>query len=154
MAKLFTNTQDPHEVIHRLIHKVEKHVSRGTTDQSASFKTLMHFGFLLHQDLYEHYLECQKEENTQDCQHPMLNTMKSLSKLHEILQDVSHIKNIYNRHAIIRTSQRKKLFTTDDFQSTVNKLTERVKNHQNKNPNAQSASIKTLNTLYQLKIIK
>ena len=153
LAKLFTNTQDPHEVIHRLIHKVEKHVSRGTTDQSASFKTLMHFGFLLHQDLYEHYLECQKEENTQDCQHPMLNTMKSLSKLHEILQDVSHIKNIYNRHAIIRTSQRKKLFTTD-FQSTVNKLTERVKNHQNKNPNAQSASIKTLNTLYQLKIIK
>ena len=107
LAKLFTNTQDPHEVIHRLIHKVEKHVSRGTTDQSASFKTLMHFGFLLHQDLYEHYLECQKEENTQDCQHPMLNTMKSLSKLHEILQDVSHIKNIYNRHAIIRTSQRK-----------------------------------------------
>ena len=82
----------------------------------------------------------------------MLNTMESLSKLHEILQDVSHIKNIYNRHAIIE-HLKEKLFTTD-FQSTVNKLTEFIKNHQNKNPNAQSASIKTLNTLYQLKIIK
>ena len=153
LAKLFTNTQDPHDVIHRLIKKVEKHVSRGTTDQSASFKTLMHFGFLLHQDLVEYYLECHKEENTQDSQRPMLNTMMSLSELHKTLQGVSHIKNIYNRHAISRTSQRKKLFTTD-FQSTVANLTKRAKEYQNKNPNAQSASIKTLKTLYQLKIIK
>ncbi len=153
LAKLFTNTQDPHDVIHRLIKKVEKHVSRGTTDQSASFKTLMHFGFLLHQDLIEHYLTYHNEENTQDSQRPMLNTMRSLSELHKTLQGVSHIKNIYNRHAFSRISQRKKLFTTD-FQSTVANLTKRAKEHQNKNPNAQSASIKTLKTLYQLKIIK